>query len=431
MRLRNILAVLATAPEFFAAAVDSQQALPSRSDPADRNVSMALFSELEELSRLVDISYCTGMLATGISKPFHCWCRCGDFPHFQLVKDWRTGFNMQSDSGGYVAVDSVGKRIVIAFRGTYNIAGWLANLSLSPQEYVPFPGAEDQIDGTVESGRVNKVRKQVEACSGCTVHTGFEKVWNNTRPHIIDAVREQVELHPDYDLHLTGHSLGAAVAAFAALDFNARGWSPIITTWGEPRIGNGPTNRHIDEVFGLDPNGSLTKEEKESRRWRRITRVNDPIPLVPPTEWGFAMHSGEIHITKPSLSPDLHHIEHCDGAFDKRCIAGQDPTYPDELGTSLLKKRGVKGALVGTIPQLVKSILKRDVPLRFNIWQMFIAHRDYFWRLGLCIPGGDPTGGGGHFPELEAWREKRGIESGAGPVGEVWSGVKQEIKDEL
>ena len=29
-------------------------------------------------------------------------------------------------------------------------------------------------------------------------------------------------------------------------------------------------------------------------------------------------------------------------------------------------------------------------PARMKLWQLFFAHRDYFWRLGLCIPGGDP-----------------------------------------
>jgi len=30
------------------------------------------------------------------------------------------------------------------------------------------------------------------------------------------------------------------------------------------------------------------------------------------------------------------------------------------------------------------------IPARYKIWQLFFAHRDYFWRLGLCVPGGDP-----------------------------------------
>ncbi|KAK5242742.1 hypothetical protein LTR40_012676, partial [Exophiala xenobiotica] len=27
---------------------------------------------------------------------------------------------------------------------------------------------------------------------------------------------------------------------------------------------------------------------------------------------------------------------------------------------------------------------------RYRLWELFFAHRDYFWRLGLCVPGGDP-----------------------------------------
>jgi hypothetical protein len=30
------------------------------------------------------------------------------------------------------------------------------------------------------------------------------------------------------------------------------------------------------------------------------------------------------------------------------------------------------------------------IPARYKMWQLFFAHRDYFWYLGLCVPGGDP-----------------------------------------
>jgi hypothetical protein len=32
------------------------------------------------------------------------------------------------------------------------------------------------------------------------------------------------------------------------------------------------------------------------------------------------------------------------------------------------------------------------IPARYRLWELFYAHRDYFWRIGLCVPGGDPTG---------------------------------------
>jgi hypothetical protein len=48
-----------------------------------REVSQSLFNSLEELARLVDISYCVG--STGIQKPFSCLGRCNDFQGFELV----------------------------------------------------------------------------------------------------------------------------------------------------------------------------------------------------------------------------------------------------------------------------------------------------------------------------------------------------------
>lgn len=50
-----------------------------------QNVSPELFSDLEELSRIVDISYCVGLTGTGIQKPFHCLSRCHEFEGFELI----------------------------------------------------------------------------------------------------------------------------------------------------------------------------------------------------------------------------------------------------------------------------------------------------------------------------------------------------------
>jgi hypothetical protein len=50
-------------------------------------ISQRLFWELEELARIVDISYCVGTAGLGIQKPFQCASRCGDrdFETFELV----------------------------------------------------------------------------------------------------------------------------------------------------------------------------------------------------------------------------------------------------------------------------------------------------------------------------------------------------------
>ncbi|KAI7690787.1 hypothetical protein KC322_g11495, partial [Hortaea werneckii] len=180
--------------------------------------------------------------------------------------------------------------------------------------------------------------------------------------------------------------------------------------------------------LGLNQNPqNYENHDQSALRRRRITHTKDPVPLVPPTERGYGMHAGEIHITKPSLSPSIYNLKHCHGSFDEECIAGQDPTYPEKLGTAMLERKSIWVALAQAIPQLLISIVKWEVPHRYRLWQMFISHRDYFWRLGLCVPGGDPTGGGGDFPELEQWRAERGIMSGQGPLVEVAREVEKEL----
>ena len=62
----------------------AQAPLPTRNNDT---ISRELFFELEELARIVDISYCVGTAGLGIQKPFECASRCGDedFKDFELV----------------------------------------------------------------------------------------------------------------------------------------------------------------------------------------------------------------------------------------------------------------------------------------------------------------------------------------------------------
>jgi hypothetical protein len=81
---RHLLVQLALV--FFAVvvAVDPARALLRGNDTL---ISQHLFWELEELARIVDISYCVGTAGLGIQKPFQCASRCADrdFETFELV----------------------------------------------------------------------------------------------------------------------------------------------------------------------------------------------------------------------------------------------------------------------------------------------------------------------------------------------------------
>ena len=57
--------------------------IPLIEEAKDQSVSADLFIDLEQHSRIVDISYCVG--STGIQKPFECASRCQDFEAFELI----------------------------------------------------------------------------------------------------------------------------------------------------------------------------------------------------------------------------------------------------------------------------------------------------------------------------------------------------------
>ncbi|KAI9781983.1 MAG: hypothetical protein M1839_005576 [Geoglossum umbratile] len=351
-------------------AIPASTQTPLSAPTSSQNISTELFAELEELARLVDISYCVG--TTGIQKPFACASRCAEFKGFGLVKTWNTG-PLLSDSCGYIALSHppFAPRIIVAFRGTYSIANAIVDLSTIPQEYVPYPP-----DDSKASGRRGKHPN--EKCPNCRVHAGFLASWKNTRPHIEPVVQLLVERFPHYRLTLVGHSLGGAVASLASLDFYRRGWNPEVTTFGEPRVGNQALMDYFDARFYNHMHGGESN-------YRRITHVNDPVPLLPLKEWGYRMHAGEIYISKRDLHPSVADLERCDGDEDPQCIASGDSVIASIAANARAQWWGVDDGLW-------------TVPKRYRMWELFFAHRDYFWRLGLCVPGGDPKNWFGGYP---------------------------------
>jgi len=356
----------------------------------------------------------------------------------------------------------------VAFRGTYSVSNTIVDLSTVPQEYVPYPGDPDDADTKLDDSPVPReawwdrlkrpwkwfggkddaeiqgveyatdgddnnaafedVSKQHSSpreegrkgpkCSNCTVHSGFLQSWLNTRAVILPHITRLRNEFPDYHIHLVGHSLGGAVSALAGLELEVKGFNPTVTTFGEPRIGNVMLRDFLDRVFELDSEDGEDGDEGEKRkRYRRITHKEDPIPLLPLTEWGYRMHAGEIYIAKKALSPEVGDLMHCVGDEDVACIAGaererskfsqfkSEATEEDVLNEFINfenrreklygdawreeSRTAILGAGEGGEMELGKE--SWGVSTRYRMWQLFFAHRDYFWRLGLCVPGGDPV----------------------------------------
>ena len=200
-----------------------------------------------------------------------------------------------------------------------------------------------------------------------------------------------VAKHADYELVLTGHSLGGALAALASLEFRSRGWNPKVATFGEPRFGNEALATYFDTAFPWNVS-------ETSMRYRRVTHIRDPVPLLPFEGWGWSMHGGEIFISKEGLPPAVEDLERCAGDADPRCIQGTNQSSVFDA-VALIRREislGQSKGLEGWMP---------SIPERWRIWESLSSHLEYFGRLGICFdpqwpdyPGNEPSKG--TSPEL-------------------------------
>ena len=111
------------------------------------------------------------------------------------------------------------------------------------------------------------------------MHAGFYNVYDSLSSQTLTAVRSLLSAHPSSSLVVTGHSLGAAVATFAALDLKlAHPKTPLLFyAFGSPRPGN---QQFSDFVNTLLP------------QYNRVVHINDVVPHLPLTAMGFN-HGGQ------------------------------------------------------------------------------------------------------------------------------------------
>ena len=168
------------------------------------------------------------------------------------------------DGHGFVALDKPSNTIYLAFTGTDPLAlqDWFDDLNFFP---VSFPG-----------------------CEGCWVDRGFYHTYLELREQVLAALGAYRQKHPTAVLHLTGHSLGGALAVFAALELiHTLGLRvEMLYTFGQPRIGNVAFQKFLQASL-------------ESSHFR-VTHHRDPVPHLPPSlpplhSYGFRHEPQEVY----------------------------------------------------------------------------------------------------------------------------------------
>jgi predicted lipase len=156
----------------------------------------------------------------------------------------------------------------VAFRGSTNTANWISDIDYFMTPYKQVPGAY--------------------------VHEGFYTGYANVSDQVHAALKPLLEAHPEASILYTGHSLGAALATFAAVDvqeeLQPRG-EAFFYTFGSPRTGN---QAFSDHVMTLHPN------------YFRMTHAADLVPHLPLSEMGFNHAGTEVWYRNPGL--DMTHV---------------------------------------------------------------------------------------------------------------------------
>lgn len=132
---------------------------------------------------------------------------------------------------------------------------------------------------------------------------------NSVKDDVVKEVQRLHEANSSANIFVTGHSLGAAVAALCAVELGASSQSlgfPIagVYTYGEPRVGN-------DQFAKFYMTGTQVS-------WR-VTHWRDIVPHLPPEAFGFHHTATEVWYTE-----DQNNYTVCDDS-------GEDPTCADQL----------------------------------------------------------------------------------------------------
>ncbi|GET91079.1 triacylglycerol lipase-like protein [Leishmania tarentolae] len=226
-----------------------------------------------------------------------CGESCNANPSFKV-----TSVVKSNDGHGllaYVGVDERSEQVVVALSGSVTQQEKLMRRPVEPALY------------NIKSG-----------CGlECQVHSSVQHTYVALRRSVRAAVLRDLKMNPGYNILMTGHSFGAAVAQLAALDVQAHVnrmffvSRPIVSlyTFGMPRVGN--------RAFAVWAAGILSRGSHF-----RITSRHDPVPRLLSTSSEDFQHVPHEVYCADADGTNCRVCEDSVGSDDPTCIANTSET---------------------------------------------------------------------------------------------------------
>ena len=179
-----------------------------------------LFSSIKEYALFADAAYQTQADITNTLKK-----QAYQLTRYSNIPDYEVSY--------FLAKNDRTKRQVLSVRGTSNVENVIVNISLQLSH---------------------------DKHTGIRLHQGFAKA----AQHIFEEIKPQ--LHKDYTIDTTGHSLGGAVALILAMYLDVNHYTiGQVVTFGQPKLTN---------IIGAQKFKHLNVT--------RLVTLKDVVPLVPP-----------------------------------------------------------------------------------------------------------------------------------------------------
>ena len=229
------------------------------------------------------------------------------------------------------------KKVNVVFRGTVNSHNWLMNMKYCMTKLLnpikeKYPGKNDVLD--LHTGFSLYMTRRRKDTGLSKVQEIFEKV---------DAIGREMAPDGDYNLGITGHSLGGALATLlgfyaASSEQFAHLKTVRVFTYAAPRVG---ASSFLHAYQHLERTGKI--------RHARFSCTNDLVPLVPfcnfdgfqPWKWQYYKHVG--------MRVQLHGV----GRVGKwRLQRALDVTYPHQHDWISEIKRVLKNSIFANLNTL-------------------------------------------------------------------------------
>lgn len=208
---------------------------------------------------------------------------------------------------GFVAYDAKQNAVIVAFRGSVDTKSWIADLD-APQMAYP-------------------------KCSGCMVHVGFYKAYQEVSAEIKAQVQKILNKYRTAQIYVTGHSLGGAMAVVASLDLKSTfGKLNQFYTYGQPRVGNQP----FADYFA-----------SQITEGYRVIHYADIVPHLPPLTLLNYRHGGtQIWYTEDMLKYQVCSAEDpkCMDSIPQSQLSPSDHSHLqyEKLPTSIFQMLGLR-----------------------------------------------------------------------------------------